>query len=166
MNRSTITIHTIDVDRFNRQRGLIAKMVSDLNRGESAFVVKSDTPELSGILAILDEINGQNDIDGVDKRANESPCTGMGTTLEYVNVVFLRDQDGGDIFAVFPCIQESIDTIKCYSHQGEHSKVTLTYCAACVEVTDPVKYSDLANELDRIGYKLRVVSKDNIKKGV
>jgi hypothetical protein len=85
MNRNTRTSLTLDVTIFNRQRALIEKMVSDLQRGRTAFAIRMDTNDLSGILAILDEINDQNDLDGIDSCVEETgcpACTDMETTLE------------------------------------------------------------------------------------
>ena len=35
----------------------------------------------------------------------------------------------------------------------------IPFCADCEEVTDPTDYGELATELGRVGYSLRVVSK-------
>lgn len=82
---------------------------------------------------------------------------------DVTEVVFLRENNSDDIFAAFPGQEEFNDHIGSYAHVGQHSAASLAYCAECDEVTDPGDYADLAGELFRIGYKLRVVSKVSIK---
>ena len=80
-----------------------------------------------------------------------------------VDVVFLRDDDGGDVVAVFPGEAATVGNpshMTCYAHIGQHSGAGTAYCAGCSEVTDPKEYADLSAELDRIGYNQHVVRKD------
>lgn len=78
------------------------------------------------------------------------------------SIVFLKDQDGSGIFAAFPSQRESADSVGCYSSIGQHSSVSLQYCADCEEVTDPGDYANLSGELLRRGYKLNIVRQDQI----
>jgi hypothetical protein len=84
---------------------------------------------------------------------------------ETTDVVFLRDLDDGDICAVFPgdaasCTNPRLMT--CYAHVGQHSGAAPEYCNDCEEVTDPTEYGELAAELGRVGYSLRIVSKSRM----
>jgi hypothetical protein len=83
--------------------------------------------------------------------------------VDCTDVVFLRELDSDDIFAVFPAhaaCTGRLDLMVCYSHVGQHSSACWDYCCECDEVTDPNEYEDLLAELQSIGYSLRVISKD------
>jgi hypothetical protein len=178
MIRNTHTEMTIDIDIFNRQRALIEKMVSDLQQSRTAFAIRSDTNDLSGILTMLDEINDQNGLDDVDGGPDCPGCTSPNTLdecpdceyskgpvecPEVVDVVFLRED--GELFAVFPGVAGSMDyvnSVGCYALIGQHHHADLAYCIDCEEVTDRTEYTDLATELERIGYVIYVVSKDRM----
>jgi hypothetical protein len=79
------------------------------------------------------------------------------------DVVFLRELDGEDLFAVFPahaaCVGRT-DLMVCYARIGQHSSASYDYCNVCEEVTDPDEFADLFVELERAGYELYVISKD------
>ncbi len=79
------------------------------------------------------------------------------------DVVFLRELDGNDIFAVFPahaaCVGRA-DLMVCYARVSQHSSASYNYCNLCDEVTDANEYADLFNELECAGYELYVISKD------
>jgi len=79
------------------------------------------------------------------------------------DVVFLRELDGGGIFALFPahaaCAGRT-DLMVCYAHVGQHHSASYDYCYECNEVTDPAEYADLLAELGCAGYELYVISKD------
>jgi hypothetical protein len=85
--------------------------------------------------------------------------------IDVVDVVFLRDLDGLEVFAVFPGLSSSATDpymMTCYAHGGQHSGAAPEYCNDCEEVTDPTVYGDLAVELGRIGYSLCIVSKSRM----
>jgi hypothetical protein len=81
------------------------------------------------------------------------------------DVVFLRELDGDDIFAVFPahaaCAGRT-DLMVCYASVGQHGSASDDYCDECDEVTDPADYADLLVELQFNGYELYVISKDRM----
>ncbi len=83
---------------------------------------------------------------------------------DVTDVVFLRDTDDVDIFAVFPAeLANTYDNcMVCYAHIGQHSSASPAYCAECPEVTDPDEYDDLLKELVQRGYEVCVVSKARI----
>jgi len=98
-------------------------------------------------------------------------CDTQRDRFDPVDVVFLRDRDDGDggddgdICAVFPGEASSATNprlMTCYAPMGGHSGAAPEYCDDCTEVTDPKEYADLATQLDRIGYNIRVVRKDNM----
>jgi hypothetical protein len=79
------------------------------------------------------------------------------------DVVFLRELDGDDIFALFPALAactNRTDLMVCYSRIGQHSSASYDYCNECDEVTDPDEYADLFAELQFNGYELCVIRKD------
>ncbi len=80
---------------------------------------------------------------------------GVGTT----DVIFMKECPDADIFAVFPGIPTTDYLVTCYAHVGQHGSCSLEYCADCIEVTDPVEYTELYNELGRVGYIPNVVRK-------
>ena len=155
-------ISTTDITTFRDQRELIHKMITDLESGRTGFAIKPDLPLLRGILATLDGINDQNNLD-------EGPtcpgCTNPGDCedCEYdIDVVFLRNPYGGDIFAVFPgkaATTGNPSHMACYTHEGGNSAAGTAYCEGCVEATG---YTDLFIELCDEGYNPRVVSKDSM----
>jgi hypothetical protein len=87
---------------------------------------------------------------------------------EITDVVFLRDLDegeGSDVCAVFPGLAASTlnpRLMTCYDRRCGHSGAAPEYCNDCEEVTDPTDYGELATELGRVGYSLRVVSKSRM----
>ncbi len=98
-------------------------------------------------------------------------CSGCTYCEGITPVVFLWDKDegdGSDVFAVFPALAATPirnlnpHLIGCYAHVGQHSGAALGYCDDCEEVTDPIDYTDLFEELVAYGYTLRVVGKSRI----
>jgi hypothetical protein len=79
------------------------------------------------------------------------------------DVVFLRELDGDDIFAVFPaeaaCVGRT-DLMVCYAHVGQHGSASYDYCNECDEVTYNAEFADLFAELQFNGYELCVIGKD------
>ncbi len=81
----------------------------------------------------------------------------------YTDVVFLRELDGEDIFALFPALTACVghtDLMVCYSHPLDPVATSYDYCNECDEVTDADEYANLFAELERAGYDLYVISKD------
>jgi len=81
------------------------------------------------------------------------------------DVVFLREQDNDNIFAIFPALAACVsrtDLMTCYAHIGQHGSASFDYCYGCDEVTDPAEYAGLFDELQRRGYELYVISKDRM----
>ena len=79
-----------------------------------------------------------------------------------VDVIFLTDWEGEGVFAIFPGIASTRSCITCYAPIGQHSGASFDYCDDQEEITDPSVYADLVIELNRVGYNLRVVSKDRL----
>jgi hypothetical protein len=82
--------------------------------------------------------------------------------FDHTDTVFLHEKDGDAILAVFPGLDEHSGFATCYAHVGQHSSACREYCEDCTEITDPAEYAGLAAELLRVGYNVRVVSKDSI----
>jgi len=75
-------------------------------------------------------------------------------------VLFLvhTDTDGAeDLFAYFPNEMHNGDTPSCYSHVGQHSACSPLYAAESREAT-PKEYASLKTELERLGYRLKVLN--------
>lgn len=75
-----------------------------------------------------------------------------------VQVKFLIEKDGEDVFAYFP--YEPFDTEgdfnTCYAHIVQHSACHPDYAKECKEAT-PEQYKDLKEELESIGYVLEIL---------
>ena len=72
--------------------------------------------------------------------------------MEYVT--FVQDED--EVCAVFTRQEHPDGMLTCYSHFGQHSKCSREWARSMKPAKD---YSELKAELERIGYKLRVVSR-------
>jgi hypothetical protein len=107
------------------------------------------------------------DVLGCCEDCQETPDdAGYDEDSDTVDVVFLRDSDSLDVFAVFPGLAATVgrvDHITCYAHVGQHSAADIGYCLDCDEVTDRAEYTDLFDELVSRGYNLYVVRLDRIK---
>jgi hypothetical protein len=78
---------------------------------------------------------------------------------EIIPVIFRKDYEGGQwhITAVFPTepgLPES-GSMTCYAHVGQHSSCSYGWYVG-TKAANPEEYSDLREELESIGYKLRV----------
>ncbi len=87
----------------------------------------------------------------------------MEKDTEATNVLFRVDKWGqfkGDITAVFPDI-EADPTGKplCYAHIGQHSACTWEWVHSKTRPAKPEEYRELKDELEAIGYTLRVMQR-------
>ncbi|MHC4301892.1 MAG: hypothetical protein ACYS7Y_31910 [Planctomycetota bacterium] len=111
-----------------------------------------------GCIARVREKEGV-EIVGYDEGTEVVDCT------DCTDVVFLWEDDGEDVFAVFPGVAGSVcfaGDATCYASVGQHGAADLELCNGFREVTDPDDYADLKRELETIGYVLRIVSKDRM----
>ena len=81
------------------------------------------------------------------------------------DVIFRVDtklEPKGTIFALMPhqcCDHEGhIDT---YQHVGQHSTANYRYCVSISRLATPEEYKDLKEEMESLGYDLRVIKKQN-----
>lgn len=67
---------------------------------------------------------------------------------------------GGDVIALFPAIAGTYDLWTCssYQHIGQHGAATVML-SRCTKPAKPSEYADLKEELERIGYRLKVVKR-------
>lgn len=107
------------------------------------------------------------DVIAVDPGYDDTPfcadCDTERDSFKSIDVVFLRDTIGGDVFAVFPgesATVGNLDHMIYYSHINRHSITGTTYCKYCEEVTDPAEYADLFAELTCINYDIHVIRKN------
>lgn len=77
-----------------------------------------------------------------------------------VNVIF-RKWNNGEIIALFPKIKATNSGPYCvsYEHVGQHGSADCRGVVARTKAATPREYADLAAELRRIGYQLKVVSR-------
>ena len=76
--------------------------------------------------------------------------------------VIFRKWPGGDIIALFPYDISLHYHCSSYEHVGQHSPADYDLV---ISKTKPAKdFQDLKAELERIGYKLRVIKKRNYNK--
>jgi len=75
-------------------------------------------------------------------------------------VIFRVDRKCDEVVALFPanCGTHDPLTCSCYAHVGQHSHATVNYVQAS-RLAKPSKYRDLAAELRRIGYRLKIVKR-------
>ena len=79
-------------------------------------------------------------------------------------VVFRVDSDDV-IFAMFPTLPADIHGryCTCYQHVGQHSSADYYGCIADSRPATPAEYADLLGELEKIGYKLKIVKRASWK---
>ena len=74
-------------------------------------------------------------------------------------LVKFRIEPTRSVIAIFPQLKESnglrTDLITCYSHNGQHSAAAPEYVAK-LRKAKPKEFTDLKEELESIGYNLRV----------
>jgi hypothetical protein len=67
-------------------------------------------------------------------------------------------KQGGEVIALFPGIAGTVgrpDTCEAYQHLGQHAAATLSLTRHC-KLATPAQYKELAGELRRIGYSLKI----------
>jgi hypothetical protein len=86
----------------------------------------------------------------------------MGKDDFFTEVIFRKEKT---IYALFPYV---IDTLKgsimCYETVGQHSGADYDYC---IQKSNPAKaneYQDLKEELESLGYNLKVIKRRNYNK--
>ena len=79
-------------------------------------------------------------------------------------MIFRRWPDG-EIDALFPYdIADHRGNVTCYAHVGQHGSADYDHC---IESTKPAKQAEsltLKQELETLGYKIRIVKRRNYKK--
>lgn len=76
-------------------------------------------------------------------------------------VVFRKELDNNGIVALFPELPHDIrgEYCMCYAHLGQHSSAQYEYVVSKTVPATPSEYRPLAQELQRIGYHLKVVKR-------
>ena len=84
---------------------------------------------------------------------------------ETTPVVFRRWRDGGAIIALFPGIPTDIHGQFCeaYEHVGQHGGADYHGVIRATQPAMPTEYRSLANELDRIGYRLKPLKRASFR---
>jgi len=75
-------------------------------------------------------------------------------------VKFLKHPNDTEVFAFFPQLNYNNRLYNnnakvSYAHLGQHSACSVAYANECVSV-DETEYKDLKNELEQIGYDLKI----------
>lgn len=87
--------------------------------------------------------------------------------METVDVAFAIEKDGEDrdVVAVMPGMAGTVNrpyTCTCYAHMGQHSSGRIDYFTDHCVGASPDEYADLLEELDLVGYDVRVIPFDDI----
>ena len=71
----------------------------------------------------------------------------------------------GVVYALFPHeVNDSKGSILSYQHVGQHSSVDYQHCISKSRLASDTEYKELKEELESLGYNLRVVRKQNYTK--
>lgn len=84
------------------------------------------------------------------------------TDTTETKVIFRKWRDGSrSVFALFPEMPHDWRGYDCgsYEHVGQHGGADGAGCVRRSTPATPEEYADLKRELERIGYRLRVVSR-------
>lgn len=77
---------------------------------------------------------------------------------EQTLTVFRKDPDG-EVFALFPELEGSPGFSMSYQHIGQHGSADYRLCIRRSEPAIPEEYADLKEELESIGYNLKIRKK-------
>lgn len=80
----------------------------------------------------------------------------MKTETEQTVVIFRKWKDNTSILALFPYEAENLGLCSSYEHVGQHASADYRGCIARTTPATPAEYKDLADELTRIGYNLKI----------
>ena len=79
-------------------------------------------------------------------------------------VIFRREADG-QILAVFPYeISDPKGSVTVFTHREQHHQASYDYCVNNCKPAKVNQYSDLFEELESIGYNLKVIKRRSYKK--
>lgn len=79
------------------------------------------------------------------------------TQIDDITSVIFRKFQEGDVIAIFPDIIHNDNFHLSYQHIGQHGGCDMK---GCINITEPAtyeEYKDLKTELERAGYKLRII---------
>ena len=80
------------------------------------------------------------------------------------DVIFRKEKDG-EILALFPHIVDTFTGyVMAYAHVGQHSPADYNHCIKISKPAKPEEYKDLLNELQGLGYNLRVIKRQSGRK--
>ena len=81
------------------------------------------------------------------------------------DVIFRKFKECDSILALFPHEISHSSYVICYEHVGQHSSADYDHCISVLtKPATELEYKELKEELERIGYNLRVVKKRNYNK--
>lgn len=80
------------------------------------------------------------------------------------DVIFRKEKDGS-ILALFPhLLWNYAGDVTCYAHLGQHSAADYSGCIRQSKPAKPEEYKDLLNELQGLGYDLRIIKRQSGRK--
>ena len=82
-------------------------------------------------------------------------------------VIFRTFRDTGEVIALFPDLDHEADATKyghvmSYTHVGQHGEADYVHVISMTKPATELEYQDLHEELEGIGYLLRVLKKKPI----
>ena len=80
-----------------------------------------------------------------------------------VTAVICRQWPEGDVVAIFPTLEEGNYRVMMYQHIGQHGGGDMQGVIARTKLASEADYLPLKEELERIGYTLKVYKRDNRK---
>ncbi len=93
----------------------------------------------------------------------------MQKDTELTDIIF-RTETGnsvwkGTVFALFPheC-SDNNGNVTSYQHIGQHGSADYHHCIATSKLATPAEYADLKKEMEGLGYKIRVIKRQNREK--
>jgi hypothetical protein len=85
-----------------------------------------------------------------------------------IDVIFRIDTSkdwNGTVFALFPhSVNDTTGNVLSYQHIGQHSSADYKHCINKSKPATETQYNDLKKELEKIGYHLNIIKKQNYKK--
>lgn len=83
---------------------------------------------------------------------------------KHITEVIFRKFSGGQIIALIPYeISDYKGNVNSYMHIGQHSGATLDLIHT-TKLAQEIEYRDLLNEMENLGYNIKVIQKVNRKK--
>ena len=70
-----------------------------------------------------------------------------------------RINSGDNILALFPGVDDGLGNCSSYEHVGQHGGADYNGCVMRTRPAKPSEYQDLKQELEQLGYRLKVIQR-------